>query len=820
MKISYNWLKQYIDINSDFEINALSKLLTDCGLEVEGLERVQSVKGGLEGVIIGKVITKESHPNSDHLSITTVDIGQKEPLNIVCGASNVEAGQMVPVAVIGATLYDGDNPFKIKRSKLRGVVSEGMICAEDELGLGNSHDGIMVLDPSAIPGTPAKDYFNLEEDYIIEIGLTPNRSDAISHIGVARDLCAVLNNLENKKKTYKLLIPSVDNFSVDNNENKIDVEIENSNDCPRYSGITISGIKVEESPDWLKKRLESIDIRPVNNIVDITNFVMFETGQPLHSFDTDKIKGNKIIVKKLPKDTPFITLDNIERKLSENDLMICNPEEGMCIAGVFGGIDSGISETTKNIFIESACFDPKTVRKTSKLHSLKTDASFRFERGTDPNITIYALKRAALLIKEICGGNISSDIVDVYPKHIDNKIVNVYYKNIDRLIGKFIDRKTIKNILLSLEIKILNETDEGLKLSVPTYRVDVTREADIIEEVLRIYGYNNIEIPSNVNSTLTYSEKPDKEKINNIISDFLTNNGFYEIMNNSLTKSEYLDKINYYKSENSVKILNPLSKDLNILRQTLLFGGLESIIRNINRKIFNLKFYEFGKSYQLLPENISKENVLSKYSEVKHLSIFITGQKNTNSWKNPEEQLDFYYLKATVNNILKRLGINYKIQEISTEIFSEGLSYSYKKKTITEFGQVSKKILKIFGIKQPVFYADINWDVILENLKFQKTNYKEVSKFPEVRRDLALLIDKKIKFADIKNLAFETEKNILKSVSLFDIYEGDKIDSDKKSYAVNFILQGKNKTLTDKIIDKTMNKFIKVFETKLNARIR
>ncbi len=826
MKISYNWLKQYIDL--DIDIPRLSRFLTDCGLEVEALNKVQSVKGGLKGVVIGEVKTKKKHPNAEHLSITTVDIGKKELLKIVCGAPNVQVGQKVPVATIGTTLYQGDNSFKIKKSKLRGELSEGMICAEDELGLGSSHNGIMVLDPSVKPGTSAKDYFKIEDDYIFDIGLTPNRTDAMSHIGVARDLIAVLNNLnpdkENiPKKTKKLIIPSVKDFKIDNHDREIKVIVENINDCPRYSGLTISGIEVKESPDWLKNRLKSIDVRPINNIVDITNFVLFETGQPLHAFDADKIKGSKVIVKNLEQGSKFISLDEVERELSKEDLMICNSEEGMCIAGIFGGAKSGVTYKTKNVFLESAYFNSKTIRKTSKRLGLKTEASFRFERGTDPEMTIYALKRAALLIKNITGGKISSDIIDVYPKPVEKKKINISYKNINRLIGKSIDKKIIKNILKSLEIKILNETDEGLILSIPTYRVDVTREADIVEEILRIYGFNNIDIPSQVKSSLTFSLKPNKNKIENSISDLLSSNGFFEIYNNSLTKSAYSEIANIYKSENNVKILNPLSKDLNVLRQTLLFGGLESIIHNLNRKITDLKFYEFGNTYHLISEKSSNENILSKYLEVKHLTIFITGRKYPENWNTTNEKVDFFYIKALVNNILKRLGIYYsnlKTEINHSEIFDESLVYNFKKTKLVEFGLLRKKLLKLFDIKQEVYYSDLNWDSSIKLIKNNEINYKEIPKFPEVRRDLALLIDKNIQFADIKELAFKTEKYLLKSVNLFDVYKGDKIEAGKKSYALSFILQNPNKTLTDKVIGKTMNKLIKAYKQEFKAVIR
>ncbi len=820
MKISYNWLKKYIDIN--FEPLKLSELLTDCGLEVEGLEKYQSIKGGLEGVVIGEVITKEKHPNADKLSLTTVDVGSDKLLNIVCGAPNVAAGQKVLVATIGTTLYSEDQSFEIKKTKIRGEISEGMICAEDELGLGTSHEGIMVLDPNAEIGVKAKEYLKIENDYIYEIGLTPNRSDATSHIGVARDLVAVFNCLNSNRKS-KLNIPSVKNFKIDNHKKEIDIIIEDTEACPRYSGITVSGIQVKESPQWLKNRLKTIGVRPINNIVDITNFVLFETGQPLHAFDTDEIRGEKVIIKKLAQGTKFTTLDEIERELTKDDLIICNESNGMCIAGVFGGTKSGVTKKTKNIFLESAYFDPKTIRKTSKYHALQTDASFRFERGADPNITVYALKRAAMLIKEIAGGSISSEIMDVYPEPINKLTIDVLYKNIDRLIGKSIERKIIKNILNDLDIDIIQESDKGLKLSIPTCKVDVRCEADIIEEILRIYGYNNVEFTTQVKSSLSFSSKPDKEKIQNLISGYLCDNGFSEIINNSLINSAYIEKNNVFDKKNNVKILNPISNDLDVLRQSLFFGGLETIAYNQNRKITDLKLFEFGNIYFYDFDKLIKDNPLTKYIETKHLSLFITGQKHKESWSATPEIVDFFYLKAFVNNILKRLDIDISKMEISLKTsnnFQEGMLYTLKKSKLVEFGSVSKNPLKDFGIKQEVFYADFNWDLVLDTLKDNKIKYHEIPKYPEVKRDLALLIDKNIQFEDIEKLANQTEKQLLKSVNLFDIYEGDEIETGKKSYAVSFIFQNPEKTLTDKIVDKVMNRLISAFEKNFNAKIR
>lgn len=820
MKISYNWLKNYIDL--DFDPEKVSDLLTDCGLEVEGMEKVQSVKGGLEGIVIGEVKTKRQHPDADRLSCTTVDIGAEELLHIVCGAPNVEAGQKVPVATIGTSLYMGDDSFKIKKSKIRGELSEGMICAEDELGLGSDHDGIMVLDPEAKIGMPAKEYFNIEDDYVFEIGLTPNRADATSHIGVARDLVAVINHMY-PEKNLSLKIPSVDEFKTDNTSRHIDVVIEDEEACPRYTGLTISNIEVKESPDWLKNNLRSLGLRPISNIVDITNFVLHETGHPLHAFNADKVKGNKVVIKKLPKDTSFITLDEEERKLSEDDLMICNESDGMCIAGVYGGIESGVKDDTKNIFLESAYFDPATVRKTAKLHALQTDASFRFERGADPNMTVYALKRAAMLFKELGGGEITSEIVDVYPKEIKPWEVEIGYKNVDRLIGKIIDREQIKNILIDLGIEIQEEKEEGLKLLIPTYKVDVTREADVIEEILRVYGYNNIEIDLNLKSSISYTQGPEKEKAQNIIADYLAAKGFNEMMNNSLSNSKYTAQSEVVRSENNVHILNSISQDLDILRQSLLFGGLESIEYNQNRKNPDLKLFEFGFVYSVNPEKQNAEYPLAKYNERKHLSVFMTGNSIGETWYKEIQKSDFYNLKLIVLTILKRLGINEKQMQFSNEIsadFSFGQLISVNNKKMVEFGALSKKNLKNFDIKQAVFYADFEWDQIIKFLGKSQIHYTEVPKYPEVRRDLAMLLDKNVTFADLEKEAFSTERKLLKSVSLFDIYEGDNIETGKKSYALSFILQDQYQTLTDKVVDKVMNKLMKMFEQKFNAAIR
>ncbi|MFZ4413365.1 MAG: phenylalanine--tRNA ligase subunit beta [Bacteroidales bacterium] len=821
MKISYNWLKTYI--NLDIPAERAAQLLTDCGLEVEGIEKIESIKGGLLGIVIGEVKTCIKHPDADKLSITTVDVGAEELLHIVCGAPNVAAGQKVAVATIGTVLYNGDESFVIKKSKIRGEVSEGMICAEDELGLGHSHAGIMVLDATVAVGTAASKYFKIEDDYMMEIGLTPNRSDATSHMGVARDLAAVINNLAETTTKVALEIPAVDDFKIDNHNLPIEVIVEDANACPRYTGITISGIEVKESPDWLKNKLKTIGIRSINNIVDISNFVLFECGQPLHVFDADKIAGNKVIVQKVAKGSPFITLDGTERKLSGEDLMICNANEGMCIAGVFGGEKSGVTAETKNIFLESAYFDPTSIRKTSKFHGLKTDASFRYERGCDPNITVYALKRAVLLIKELAGGKVSSEIVDVYPITVERKSIEISYQHTYRLIGKEIDKNIIKNILTSLEIEITAETTDGLSLLIPTNKVDVVREADVIEEILRIYGYNNIEIGSELHSSISYISKPDKEKVQNTISNYLSMNGFVEIMNNSLTTSEYVNKIETFNPAVNVKILNPLSKELDVMRQTLLFGGLESISYNINRKSTDLKLYEFGNTYTYNAEVNAEANVTKRFKEEKHLAVFVSGKKYAENWNIAAGNTDFFNLKAHVVNILHRLRINIdklNVSTITNAVFEEALEYTSNGKTVFTYGSLQPAMLAGFDIKQAVFYADFQWDSIVKMIPNAEVMYAEVSKFPEVRRDLALLISKEVSFAEIVKLAYQTEKNLLKKVGLFDVYEGEQLEAGKKSYAVSYIIQDQEKTLNEKQIDGIMNRLIKVYVEKLGAVIR
>ncbi len=816
MKISYNWLKDYIDI--DISPKEVAEILTQTGLEVAGLEKVDSVKGGMEGLVIGKVITCEKLPSSDHLSKTTVDTGTGELLNIVCGAPNVAAGQKVVVAPVGTKLYFDDKEITLKKAKIRGEISEGMICAEDEIGIGTSHEGIIVLPPDAKTGIPAKEYYNIIPDWAIEIDLTPNRIDGGSHIGVARDLAAFLNK---KTPTAYKRIP-VDNFKPDNHNLEIPVEIKNTEACPRYTGVTISGVEVKDSPDWLRQRLKVIGHSPINNVVDITNYVLFETGQPLHAFDANKIAGGKVVVQTLPEGTLFTTLDEVERKLQQNDLMICSAEEPLCIGGVVGGSKSGVKENTKNIFLESAWFDPVFIRKTARHHGLHTDASFRFERGTDPNGVIYALKRAALLIKEIAGGTISSEIVDVYPRKAEFFRVDVSYKNIARLIGKDLGKETIKGILASLEIEIESETDAGLSLLVPPYRVDVKRETDVVEEILRIYGYNNVEIPTVVKSSLQYAPQPDPSQIRNLISEMLSSQGFNEIWSNSLTKAGYYEGLTQYSTGKTVNLLNPLSADLSGMRQTLLFGGLECIERNVNRQNKDLKLYEFGNCY-FFEEDKVKEQPVPGYREEEHLALFITGAKSAESWTGEQQPTSFFQLKPIAENILKRMGFSLKTLRISdsqNELFSEGLTYTENNKTVMEAGIVSSKFLKKFDLEQPVYYADLNWNTLMQKRMKHKTAFAELPKFPSVRRDLALVMDKQVRFQQIEELAFKTERKILSDVGLFDVYEGRGIPEGKKSYAVKFTLRDPARTLTDSQIDKTMQKLIAAFDRKLGAELR
>ena len=815
MKISYNWLKKYININ--IEPSKIAEILTNTGLEVGGIEEKESIKGGLEGLIIGEVKTCIKHPNSDHLNITTVDLGNNETNTIVCGAPNVAAGQKVVVATIGTKLYDGDKEFIIKKSKIRGEVSLGMICSEAEIGVGSADEGIMELPNNIKNGTLAKDYFNVEKDIIIEIDLTPNRIDGASHIGVARDIAAYLQQTQN----INYIKPSVDKFKADNNNLTIPVEIINTNACIRYSSVTISDIKVAESPKWLQNRLKSIGITPINNIVDITNFVLHETGQPLHAFDASKITDNKVIVKTEQKGTKFITLDNEERELHNDDLMICNPSEPMCIAGVLGGVNSGITNNTNTVFLESAYFNPVYIRKTARRHGLNTDASFRFERGTDPNGTIYALKRAALLIKEIAGGYISSEISDIYNNKIDNFKVTLRFKQVNRIIGEEIPKETIIKIIKGLEIKIDNQTDDYLNISIPPYRVDVQREADVIEEILRIYGYNTVPINNSVQSTLAYTKKPDSNVLKNIIADYLSNVGFNEMMSNSLTKLNYYNNLESYKKENTVKIFNPLSQDLNAMRQTLLFGALESVAFNSNRQNSDLKLFEFGNCY--FYNDKETEKPLNKYNQQEQLSIIVSGNRSKESWLTQNTPVSFYYLKAIIENILTRLGVDTdktKIAITKTDIYSDILTYTYNNIDIANICVVSKKIKKQFDIKQDIYFAELFWDKIIKTIKKHKVEFTELPKFPSVRRDLSLLLDQKTSFKELKDEAFKIEKKLLKDVNLFDVYDGDKLEAGKKSYALSFILRDDSKTLKDKQIDKIMNNIIKSFENKFNAVIR
>jgi len=815
MKISYNWLKQYIPV--DLPAGQVSDILTNIGLEVEGLETFQSVKGGLEGIVIGEVLTCEKHPNADKLTVTTVDIGAGEPVQIVCGAPNVAAGQKVPVATVGATLYPDETGFTIKKTKIRGELSLGMICAEDELGLGTSHEGIMVLDPAALPGSQAADYFKVETDQVFEIGLTPNRIDGASHLGVARDLVAFLKQSE----SIEISKPSLDKFKSDNKELTIPIEVEEQAGCKRYSGLTIKDVTVKASPDWLQNRLRSIGLTPINNVVDITNYVLHETGQPLHAFDATEITGNKVIVKTMPEGTPFVTLDEQERKLLGSDLMICNAEEGMCIAGVFGGIKSGVSESTTALFLESACFDPVYVRKTAKHHILNTDASFRFERGSDPNMTVWALKRAAMLIKEIAGGTISSEVIDVYPEPVEDFRVEISYAHVNRLIGNDIDPDTVRSILQSLEIRVEHEDMQGMALRVPPYRVDVQREADVIEEILRIYGFNRVEVGSGLKSTLSYSVKPDKEKIINMTSDLLTAIGFYEMKSNSLTRAAYYDTEEKQDME-AVRLFNPLSQDLGLMRKNLLYGGLEAIAYNINRKNPDLKLYEFGNCYYQDPAAAGEKKV-ERFEEQLHMGIFLSGNAQSGNWVQQPGTSSFYVLKSHVESVLVKLGIDpFSLEMKGSENpdFSEGLVLLLKGKPLLEFGKVSSPLLKQFDIGQEVFAAEFNWDRILYTLTNHRIFFSPLPRFQVVLRDFSMVLDKQVTFESLRSLAFKTERKLLKKVSLFDVYDGEKIEKGKKSYALSFTLLDNDKTLTDKQIDKTMMKLARAFEQEFGAAIR
>lgn len=821
MNISYNWLKDYI--NFDLSPTQLSDALTSIGLETGGIEEVESIKGGLKGLVIGKVLTCENHPNSDHLHITTVDIGSGDSQQIVCGAPNVAAGQKVIVATVGTKLYSGDETFTIKKSKIRGIESNGMICAEDEIGIGSSHEGIIVLPENVEVGTPANEHYKVESDYILEVDITPNRIDAASHYGVARDLAAFLKQ---NNESFSLTKPSVENFKKEDLSPAVIVEVENTEACPRYTAVTIKGVKIKESPEWLKIRLESIGVRSINNIVDITNYILHETGQPLHAFDLREIKDNKVVVKTLPKDTPFITLDGIERKLSEKDLMICSGNQGMCIGGVFGGLNSGVTESTTDVFLESAYFNPTWIRKTARRYGLNTDASFRFERGADPNNTLYVLKRASLLIKEVAGGTITGEIQDIYPQKINNPEIDFSISKVSSLIGKTITEETISNILESLEINILEKNGDIWRLSIPTYRVDVTRDVDVIEDILRIYGYNNIEMDEEVKSTLSYETPTDKSyKLQNIISEQLTGAGFYEIMNNSLTSGTYYDDLpSSYRKENCVLIKNPLSNDLSVMRQTMLFGGLESIQYNRNRKNPDLKFYEFGNTYFYFPEKQKDNDYLSAIKEEFKLGLWITGNSLSNNWIRTVEKSSVFELKAFVENILLRLGVNTKkivYKTTNNYLYSSGISIeTFSGKELGVFGVVKNIILKKFDINSEVFFAELNWKALMKENKNNQIKSSDISKFPTVKRDLALLLDKNISFAEVEKIAYQADKKLIKEISLFDVYEGKNLPENKKSYAISFTLQDEEKTLNDKQIDSLMNRIQQNLKDKLGAQLR
>lgn len=823
MKISYSWLKDYVDCSLTPE--EISDKLTFCGLEVESIDKEEIVKGGLKGVVVGEVVTCEAHPDSDHLHVTKVNVGGEALLDIVCGAPNVAAGQKVAVATIGTTLYFGEKPIVIKRGKLRGCVSEGMICAEDELCIGSSHDGIMVLDENAVPGTPLKDYLNLKDEYTLEIGLTANRSDATGHLGVARDLCALVsfdNYRNGNKEITKLIMPDVSSFKTENNDLNVKITIEDEKACLRYAGVSVSGITVADSPEWLKQRLMSIGLKPINNIVDISNYVLFETGHPLHTFDADKIAGKHIIVKKLGKGNKLTTLDGVERELTDNDLIICDEQKGLVIAGVFGGQESGITEDTKNVFIEAAVFDPPTIRKTAKYHGLQTDASFRYERGVDPEKTIFALKRAALLIKEIAGGVISSEITDVYPNVVERKEVVVNFDRLNKLIGKELQKDEVKFILQSMDFTIKSETDEEFFVAVPTAKYDVYREADVIEEVLRIYGYNNIEIGREQNFTFGNTPNPDPEVIRKTIGDYLCSNGYIEIMNNSLCSEDLSNLCESIDPELNVKMMNPLSKELNIMRRDLLFGGLQSIIHNINRKAKDLLLFEFGNVYTYNVGAAPEQNVRKKFNEDHRLALFMTGNIRTESWYAEKSESSFFDLKAEVIRMLNRVGIdmNKRVEEEIDGRFGRTLSIKVDKVEVAQITIVPSKLLDYYGIKQQVYYADIAWASILKLKGRSKTTFSPLPKMIDTRRDLAIVLDKNIKYSDIVNITRQRGSKLIKSMNLFDVYEGDKIGADKKSYAIAYFLRDDEKTLTDDQIDKIMNQLIKLYDKEFNATIR
>ena len=820
MNISYNWLKDYLDF--DLQPDEVAAALTSIGLETGGVEEVQTIKGGLEGLVIGEVLTCEEHPNSDHLHITTVNVGGAEPLQIVCGAPNVAAGQKVVVAVNGTKLYDGDECFTIKRSKIRGVESNGMICAEDEIGIGTDHAGIIVLPADAVVGTPAKEYYNVKSDYVLEVDITPNRVDATSHFGVARDLAAYLKQ---NGKPANLKRPSVDAFKIDDEVPAIEVVVENKEACLRYSGITIKNVTVKESPEWLQNRLKVIGLRPINNVVDITNYILHGVGQPLHSFDADKIKGNKVVVRSATEGAKFVTLDGVERTLTDRDLMICNVEEPMCIAGVFGGLDSGVTEQTKNVFLESATFHPTWIRKTARRFGLNTDASFRYERGLDTNQTVEVMKRAALLIQEVAGGTITGSIQDIYPVPVAPYRVELTYDKVNTLIGKVIPVETVKSILESLEMKIVSETAEGLVIDVPVYRIDVQRDVDVIEDILRIYGYNNVEFSDNVKSNLSYQTPTDRSyKLQNLISEQLCGCGFNEILNNSLTRSAYYDNLSTYPVSHCVMLMNPLSADLNCMRQTLLFGGLESVEHNAKRKNGNIRFFEFGNCYDYNIDHKKEGETLAEFSEDYRLGLWVSGSRVDNNWAHPNEKSSVYELKAYVENILVRLGVNLQkviFGNLANDIYSAGLSITTSSgRQLGTMGIVSPKICKELDIETDVYYAELSWTLLMKEIKKSKVTFSEISKFPAVKRDLALLLEKNVQFAEIEKIATESERKLLKDVALFDVYEGKNLPAGKKSYAVSFYLQDEGKTLNDKQIDAIMKKIQTNLEQKLGAQLR
>ena len=824
MNISYKWLKEYVDF--DLGAEQVAEALTSIGLEVGSVEEVQAIKGGLQGLVVAEVLTCEPHPNSDHMHVCSVNIGAEEPVQIVCGAPNVAQGQKVIVATLGTKLYDGEECFTIKRSKLRGIESLGMICAEDEIGIGTSHDGIIVLPQEAKVGTPAAEYYGIESDWVIEVDITPNRADACSHYGVARDLYAWLVRNGHKTALHRT---DVSSFAVDNNDLDIDIVVENAEACPRYCGVTIKGCEVKESPEWLQTKLRTIGVRPINNVVDVTNYVMFAYGQPLHCFDADMIEGKKVVMKTMPEGTPFVTLDGEEHKLSERDLAICNANAPMCIAGVFGGKGSGTYETTKDVLLESAYFNPTWIRKSARRHGLNTDASFRFERGIDPDLQVYALKVAALMVKELAGGTVSMDIKDIEaPGLTKNFEVDLDYKYAHDLIGKTIPAEVIKEIVTSLDMKITAETESGISLSVPAYRVDVQRPCDVVEDILRIYGYNNVEIPTAVKSSLTIKGEVDRSnKLQNLVSEQLVGEGFREILNNSLTKEAYYNDLTAYPKDRAVKLLNPLSSDLNVLRQTLLFGGLESIAHNANRKNANLRFFEFGNCYYKNPATTEEQkaaDTLAAYSEDLHLGLWLTGKRVEASWAHPEEPSSVYELKAYVGHILTRLGApvgKLKQQAGANDIFAKSLALADNNGTVVlEFGLVKKALTAAFDISAEVYFADINWTLLMKKTKKHSVNFTEISKFPAVSRDLALLVDKSVEFARIEQIAFAADKKFLKKVTLFDVYEGKNLEAGKKSYAVNFLLQDDTKTMNDKQTDAVMAKIIASLEKQLGAKLR